>query len=274
MESQGAKLSASMARMPINCPRHSPCIDLAYTDSGTGEPLILIHGVGANGLSWLQQIEELSQTYRVVALDLRGHGQSGHRPDEAATMRVLAGDVIALAKGLGLTKAHFCGNSLGGMIAMEIWVRAPDLMKSLILSDTTAFFPPPQVLEEFLQLFDQMEMASWGRFMTARLLHREASETLKQEVVAEITATHQEAYRQGLTAAFVADYRWALPVIDIPTLILVGEEDQATPRGYARYLQSRIKEAKLVVVEHAAHLPHRENPQAFNRHIEQHLASL
>ncbi len=258
-------------KMAIDCPRHSPCIDLGYIDSGSGEPLVLIHGLGANASSWRQQLEELSQVYRIVAMDLRGHGQSGHRPDEPATIRVFASDIIALVKGLGLKQAHFCGNSLGGMIAMEIWVRAPALMKSLTLVDTTAFFPPPHILEEFLHLFDNMEMAAWGRFMAPRLLQHGAPANLVEEVVEEIAATNRAAYRQGLKAAFLADYRWALPAMEIPTLILVGEEDQSTPMGYARYLQSQIKDAKLLVVANAAHLPHRENPQTFNQQLKEHL---
>jgi 3-oxoadipate enol-lactonase len=263
----------SSTTMPINCARHSPCIDLAYADFGTGEALILIHGLGANAWSWRQQLEELSQAYRVVALDLRGHGDSGHRPEEAINIRAWAEDIIALVKGLGLERAHVCGNSLGGMIALELWVRSPALIKSLILADTTAFFPPPQMLEEFLRLFDHMDMAAWARFMTPRLLWRGALATLEEEVVQMMAATNRAVYRQGLVVVFQADYRWVLPTIDIPTLILVGEEDQATPVGYARYLQSQIRDAKLQVLPKAAHLPHRENPGEFNQQLREHLES-
>jgi 3-oxoadipate enol-lactonase len=271
---QGKKLTTKTvksARMPIDCPSHSPCFDLAYTEGGTGEALILIHGLGANAWSWRQQLEELSQAYRVVALDLRGHGNSGHRPEEAITIRAFADDIIALGKGLGLERAHVCGNSLGGMIALEIWVRCPSLMKSLILADTTAFFPPPHMLEEFLRLFDQMDMAAWAQFMAPRLLRQGAPAGLQEEVVQMITATNRAVYRQGLAAVFLADYRWTLPTIDIPTLILVGQEDQATPVGYARYLESQIRDAKLQVVPKAAHLPHRENPGEFNQQLQEHL---
>jgi 3-oxoadipate enol-lactonase len=266
-------MSFTSVTMPVDCPRHSPCIDLAYADCGTGEALILIHGLGANAWSWREQLEELSQVYRVVALDLRGHGNSGHRPEEGVTIRAFADDIIALGKGLGLERAHVCGNSLGGMIALELWVRCPSLMKSLVLADTTAFFPPPHMLEEFLRLFDQMDMAAWARFMAPRLLRRGAPEELQEEVVEMITATTRAIYRQGLAAAFLADYRWVLPTIDIPTLILVGEEDQATPEGYARYLAGQIRGSELRVVAHAAHLPHRENSPEFNRQLQEHLAS-
>ncbi len=266
-------MSFTSGTMPVDCPRHSPCVELSYIDCGTGEALILIHGLGANAWSWREQIEELSQAFRVIALDLRGHGNSGHRPEEAITIKAFADDIIALAKGLGLERVHVCGNSLGGMIALELWVRCPSMMKSLVLAGTTAFFPPPHMLEEFLRLFDQMDMGAWAQFMAPRLLRRGSPEELQEEVVEMITATTRAIYRQGLAAAFLADYRWALPTIDIPILILVGGEDQATPVGYARYLESQIRGSKLRVVAKAAHLAHRENPPEFNRQLQEHLAS-
>ena len=64
-------------KIPINCVSHSPCLELAYIEKGAGEALILIHGLGAHADSWRLQIEPLSSSYRVIAPDLRGHGQSG-----------------------------------------------------------------------------------------------------------------------------------------------------------------------------------------------------
>lgn len=231
----------------------------------------MIHGLGGGGRSWRRQIEELSKAYRVIALDLRGHGQSGHRAEEAISIRNLAADVISLLQGLGIEQGHFCGHSLGGMIALEIWVRAGSLMRSLILADTTAFFPPPHMLEEFLRQFDQLDMTGWGRVLAPRLLGRGAPAALTEEVVETIGATSRAVYRQALIAAFQADYRWLLPLIDLPTLILVGEEDRAMPWGYACYLQSRIRNSSLQVVPQAGHLSHQENPQEFNRQMELHL---
>jgi 3-oxoadipate enol-lactonase len=264
-------IPAIAQKIAIDCSRHSPCIELAYSDGGAGEALILIHGLGGGGRSWCRQIEELSQAYRVIALDLRGHGQSGHRAEEAISIRSLAAEVISLLHGLGIEQGHFCGHSLGGMIALEIWVRAGSLMRSLILADTTAFFPPPHMLEEFLRQFDQLDMAGWGRVLAPRLLRRGAPVALIEEVVETISATSRAVYRQALVAAFQADYRWLLPLIDLSTLILVGEEDRAMPWGYARYLQSRISNAALRVVPQAGHLSHQENPQEFNRLLELHL---
>lgn len=258
-------------KIPIGCFRHSPCIELAYTEAGTGEALILIHGLGGNAWSWRQQLEGLSQAYRVIAMDLRGHGQSGYRAEEAISIRALAADVIALVQALGIDQGHFCGHSLGGMIALEIWGCAASLMKSLVLTNTTAFFPPPHMLEEFLRLFDHLDMSAWARFMAPRLLRPGAPVALAEEVVEMIAATPRGVYRQGLVAAFLTDFRWMLPVIDLPTLILAGAQDQATPVGYARYLAGQISNSVLQVVPQAAHLAPREQPEEFNRQLRLHL---
>lgn len=261
----------NLQKMPLDCPRHRPCIEMAYTYQGAGEALVLIHGLGGGSRSWRAQTSDLAQTCRVIAVDLRGHGQSGHRPEEAVSIRVLAEDVLALLRELNIKKAHFCGHSLGGMIALEIFARSGPMMQSLILANTTAFFPPPNILEEFLTIFDQLDMPAWARFIAPRLLRPGVPAALTEEVVETISATSRAAYRQALIAAFRADYRWLLPLIDLPTLIVVGEEDRATPWGYGLYLQKMIKNSSLQTVPEAAHLSHQENPREFNRLLSLHL---
>lgn len=259
------------ATRSIDCARHSPCIDMSYIDAGTGETVVLIHGLGGDAAGWGRQIEALSSDYRVVAPDLRGHGSTGYSDEEPVTIRSFTEDLAVLLKGLGIEGAHVCGNSMGGMIALELWVRWPALVKSLILADTAAFFPPPQILDDFLRLFDQTDMMTWAGFMVPRLLRPGAPASLKEEVVLTTAATQRDVYRQGLVAVFSADYRWALPLVEVPTLILVGEEDQATPLGYARFLEHHFKDSVLRTIPDAAHLPQRENPEEFNRQLRAHL---
>ena len=258
-------------KIPINCVCHSPCLELGYIEQGAGEALILIHGLGAHADSWRLQVEALSSNYRVIALDLRGHGQSGYRADEPLSLRILASDAMALIKNLGIERAHFCGISMGGMIALEIFVRYGPRVKSLILADTAAFFPPPQSREELLRHFDSLNMAEWGQAIACRVLRPQAPEELRQEIVQMVAANQRLPYRQGLIATFEADYRWVLPQIEVPTLILVGEEDQATPFGYAQYLHKNIPGSVLQVISQAAHVANLENPGEFNWRVGAHL---
>ncbi len=265
------EISLTPAKIAIPCFRHGHCIDLAYHDLGTGEPLLLIHGLGSNSSGWCRQLEELSAYCRLITPDLRGHGASGHRPEEPVTIRAFAEDLIALLKALGLERVHCCGHSLGGLVALEIWVRAPFLIKSLILAGTAAFFPPPQMLEEFLRLVDHLDLTAVVRLMAPRLLAPKSPEVLVEEMVQMVSAVSRAAYRQALVAAFQADYRWMLPLVEVPTLVVAGVDDQATPVGYACFLEKHIPRAVLQLVPEAGHLPHRENPQEFNRLVREHL---
>jgi 3-oxoadipate enol-lactonase len=258
-------------RIPINCVCHSPCLELSYFEHGAGEALVLIHGLGGTADSWRSQVEALSGNYRVIALDLRGHGQSGFRIDEPLTMRTLATDVMALIKHLGIEQAHFCGVSMGGMIALEIFVRYGLRVQSLILGDTTAFFPPPRARQELLAHFDNLNMGEWGPWLTPRLLRRGAPEEMRREVAHMLAANRRTPYRQGLIATFDADYRWVLPQIEVPTLILVGEEDQATPFAYAKYLHKNIKHSVFQVISQAGHCANLENSGEFNWRVCAHL---
>lgn len=257
-------------RVPINCPVHAPCLELSYLEQGSGEPLVLIHGLGGTAANWGGQMEALAPYGRVIAVDLRGHGQSGYRADEPISVRVFADDVTALLDQLGIARAHFCGLSMGGMIVLEIFVRQPFRISSLILADTTAFFPPPQALAAILRHFDNLDMARWSQVMASLLLRRQAPTEQKQEVASMLAANRPDLYRQGLLAAFEGDYRWMLSQIDLPTLVLVGEEDQATPIGYARLLQENIRNSVLQVIPDAGHYSSLENPAAFNRQLVRH----
>lgn len=270
---QGSKAREKMIakKVAIDCPIHAPCIELNYYDQGSGEPLVLIHGLGGQAASWRFQMEALADNCRVLAMDLRGHGQSGYRAAEPICIPAFADDVVALMAKLGLDQAHICGLSMGGMIALEIFARCAPKVKSLILAATTAFFPPPQAREELLGHFDRLEMASWAALLTGRILRVEAPAELRQEVTQMLAANRRDLYRAGLVDTFDRDYRGVLPLIDLPTLILVGEADRATPSGYAEYLQAHIRGSVLQVIPQAAHLSSLENPAAFNRQLLTHL---
>ena len=258
-------------RIPISCMCHAPCLELSYIEQGAGEALVLIHGLGAHADSWRHQVDALSVNHRVIAMDLRGHGQSGYRADEPLTLKTLAADVMALIKNLGIERAHFCGISMGGMIALEIFVRYGLQVQSLILADTTAWFPSPQPRQELLGHFDNLDMGEFAQVMAGRILRPGAPAELRRKIAQMLAANRRAPYRQGLIATFEGDYRWVLPQIEVPTLILVGEEDQATPFGYAQYLHKNIQDSVLQVISQAGHSANLENPGEFNWRVCAHL---
>jgi pimeloyl-ACP methyl ester carboxylesterase len=114
-------------------------------------------------------------------------------------------------------------------------------------------------------------MVEWGHLMVRRVLRREAPPDQRQEVAHMLAANRRAVYRQGLIASFESDFRWVLPQVNLPTLILVGEEDQATPVGYAGYLHKNIQGSVLQVISQAGHFANLENPAAFNWQVSAHL---
>jgi 3-oxoadipate enol-lactonase len=259
-------------KIALPCSFHDPCLELNYYDAGAGEAIILVHGLGEEGLSWRLQIQEFSRHYRVIAPDLRGHGASGHRDEEVITLKRFADDIIALARHLEIGQAHFCGLSLGGLVVLEIFCRSPNLVKSIILADTAVFFPPPDPLEERLRLLDRLGLIAWAKLAPNIYLRPGAPPAQKAEVAAMVGRNRLTPYRQSIVATFTADYRWLLPLIDVPALILVGEEDQIVSSGIARYTHRAIPGSTLRVIPQAGHLTNLENPSAFATEVLAHLA--
>src|SRR3990172_6307927 len=110
-------------------------IEIYYEVHGSGEPLLLIMGLGANAGSWVMQVPELSMEYKIIAFDNRGSGRSG-KPNEAYSIAQMADDAAALLDDLAIDSAHVFGMSMGGMIAQDLVLRHPERVTSLILGGT------------------------------------------------------------------------------------------------------------------------------------------
>src|SRR2546422_8912476 len=131
-------------------------IEIYYEVDGSGEPLLLIMGLGANATGWYAQIPALSKEYQVITFDNRGAGRS-EKPNEPYTMPQMAEDAIGVLDTLGIGAAHVFGMSLGGMIAQELILRHPERVKTLILGGTMcggakATFAGPQLVQQFVAL--------------------------------------------------------------------------------------------------------------------------
>src|SRR6188474_1223944 len=112
-------------------------INLAYTDTGVGRPIVLIHGYPFNRSLWTEQVMVLSSSFRVIAPDLRGFGDSEAAPGPA-TMNVMAQDVVLLLNHLGIARATIGGLSMGGYVALALYKQLPSRVRALVLADTRA----------------------------------------------------------------------------------------------------------------------------------------
>ena len=255
---------------------------LDYIDSGgDGPPVLLLHAFPLRAAQWNAQIEALSDRFRLIAPDLMGFGGSSAPDDESVySMDSYADDVAGLLDELGVDKVALVGLSMGGYIAFAFLRRHRDRVSALVLADTKAEADPPEAKEK--RTNQQAQVRSEGTAgliegLSAALLG-EATRTKNPEVV-EATKALMDNPHGGFVGALEAmknrpDSGADLASIDVPTLIIVGENDAVTPPDASRALHERIAGSRLVVIPESGHLSNLEAPEAFTGALGEFLASL
>ena len=244
-------------------------VPIHYEATGAApSTLCLIHGAGGNAMSWIRQLEGLSDCARVVAIDLPGHGQSG------GDGRSVIADYVAVVKNFmetaGLGRAVLGGHSMGGAIAQAYALAHPHLLDGLILVGTGARL---RVLPEVLQRL-QADYIGGCAFVTDQSLSPAASEGLKTGVMTGMLMTRPEVTIGDLRACDSFDMMDRIGAVKVPALVICGRDDRLTPPKYSEFLAQRIPFARLTLVEQAGHYVHLERPDAVNAAIRQFLFTL
>jgi len=246
-------------------------IQLAYTDTGMGLPVVLLHGYPFNRSLWTEQVNALSNSYRVITPDLRGLGESDAVPG-AATMNRMARDVAALLDQLEISRAVVGGLSMGGYVALAFYKQFRSRVRALILADTRA---QADTEEGKQKRFEQAEkaraegMAGIADSMLPKLLTPETV-SKRPEVVKRVRDMMLKTKPEGAAAALRGmaerdDQTPLLAKITVPTLILVGAEDAITPVGDSEQMHQAIAGSRLVVLENAGHVSNLERTDEFNQ---------
>jgi pimeloyl-ACP methyl ester carboxylesterase len=247
-------------------------------DAGEGQPLLLVHGFPLDHTMWRAQIDYFAGLCRVIAPDLRGFGGSDGAGDKTS-MELFADDLARLLERLDVRwPAAFCGLSMGGYIAWQFLRRHPQRLERLILCDTRAAADSPEAAQarrESAARVLQKGAAVVAEAMAPKLLSDETRRR-RPAVAAAVDRTMRAANPQGLAAALRGmaereDATSLLGTIDIPTLVLCGEEDAISPVAEMRGLAQAIPGARFVEIPAAGHLAPLENPQPVNEAIRQHL---
>ncbi|MCA9472771.1 MAG: alpha/beta fold hydrolase [Nitrospirales bacterium] len=254
-------------------------VNLAYSDRGEGPPIVFIHAFPLSRMMWNPQVEALSQHYRVITIDLRGHGESDVLLWNF-TMEDYAKDVHALLQFLNISQAMFVGLSMGGYTLFALYRLFPGMVKALILADTRAQEDSQEGKAGRMataQIAYTQGQAAIADIMLPKLLAAQTIETRKDVVdsIREMILTTQPpAVIVDLMAmAARPDSTALLKTISHPTLILVGENDVATPPSDSHDMADLIPDSKLVIIPHAGHLSNYEQPEAFNDAVRTFMAS-
>lgn len=245
-------------------------IKINYELSGRDEaPVVMLsHSLASSMVMWNPQLAALESNFKVLRFDTRGHGDSD-APEGKYSLEMLAEDAVALLDALEIDAVHFVGLSMGGMIGQNLALDHGKRLKSLALCDTSAIMP-----DEVQPIWDQ-------RIADARKkgMQDQVGETLERWFTPEYLSQNPpevEMIRRQVLATPVSGYIGCseairgldnlerLSEIDIPTIIIVGEEDPGTPVAVSEAMHVRISGSKLVILPSARHLSNIEQSTAFN----------
>lgn len=243
-------------------------IQIHYELSGPADaPVVMLsNSLGTRLEMWDPQIGALTERYRVLRYDSRGHGRS-EAPPGPYTIALLADDAVALLDALGIERVHFCGLSKGGMVGQALGARHGDRLRSLTLCATAAHLPNLDLWNQRIEQSAREGMAALvdgttERWFTAAYRAKPQSEV--ERVRTMILSTPPQGYGACCAAIRDMDLRETARTIRTPTLMVAGADDPATTVEVMRALHERIPGARLVEIPQAAHLLNIEQAERFN----------
>lgn len=249
---------------------------LHYTVAGKGPNLLLLHGLGSHSGDWSPQIDEFAQHYRVLALDLPGHGRSQRWPDgRDYSLSRFAEDVAAVMTTAGMAQAHVVGLSMGGAVAFQLALTVPARVSSLtivnsspsfvILGTARAAFWLRKALVNFLGF------KVLGRVLAKKLFPTDPE--LQAQFRKDFQRNDKSSYRALMKALDGWDVSPQLSEIECPVLVVAADRDY-TPVSFKQQYVNALPKARLVVIENAHHAVTAEHPTVFNNCLADFLGSL
>jgi pimeloyl-ACP methyl ester carboxylesterase len=255
--------------------------EFGYDDVGAsaGVPVLFIHAFPLNRTMWAPQVGALVDRCRCVAADLRGFGDSARQPPY--TMARYADDLAGLLDHLHIPKVVLVGCSMGGYVAFEFWRRYRDRVRALVLVDTRAAADTPEAMQRRRQQIELVRAEGSTAIANAQIASM-VGKTTREKQPDTYDAVHRmiaQAPVDGIAGALEAmmkrpDSTGDLPHIDVPTLVVVGEEDAITPVKEARAMHEKIPGSVLQVIGGAGHLSSVERPAAFNHVLTEFVSAL
>lgn len=255
-------------------------INLAYSDQGNGLPLVFLHAFPFNRTMWEPQLDGLSDRFRVITVDLRGHGESD-APLWRYTLELFADDVNGLLNHLSIRQAVLVGLSMGGYLSFDFYRKYPDRIKGLVLADTRAEA-------------DKQETKEW-RFQLAQRVYKEGAKAVADEMLPKLLCPTSHRMKPALVkqvrgiitgtqvSGVVGDLMAIaerpesvalLKEITCPTLVLVGEEDVLTTPEENKRIAEAIRGAKFQIIQAAGHISNMEQPETFNQALSSFLETI
>jgi 3-oxoadipate enol-lactonase len=252
-------------------------ITVHYESRGVGDPLLFIHGLGSRASDWAFQVDHFSPNYRVITYDVRGHGES-ERPAGPYTMEIFARDARSLLDHLGISSAHVVGVSMGGMIAFQLAVDDPSVVRSLVAVNSLPELKPRRI-GEHIQLWQRilvvrlLGMRTMAQLLAPRLFPGEAQAALRETFIERWSSNDTRAYLASIRAIIGWGVVDRIEEITAPTLFVAADQDY-TPVELKEDFVTRMPKARLVIIEDSRHATPLERPCEFNRVVAEFLSEV
>lgn len=249
-------------------------------EAGAGKPVVFVHGWPTNANAWRGQLEALSGSHRVLALDLRGFGESSSIP--SPTIEKLAADVHEVLEREGIEDAIPIGWSMGGCVVLEYCRRfGSDRLRGIGIVDVSPKLWPAddwplgegtpfsrEAIEEWSRRwYEDRRSLAWEVY-TIGLKDVEKHAADREWLVEESMKADPDTAMTCLLDAFDADYRDVLPTVDVPAILLYGAASTSTTRYTREFMERALPDAELVVFDESSHCLMLEEPEKFNRSVD------
>ena len=231
------------------------------------EVVLFIHGAGGGEYTWSYQKGFFEKEFNPIIIELPGHGESGGEGEQE--IGKYAEHVYAFLKALNLPKVFFIGHSMGGAIIQTLALIHPEVMRGIVLVGTGAKLRAfPMILEGIKNQFEETV-----RKIVPFSFSRKAPHEVIERGVSDLMRCRPEVLYADFLACDRFDLMNEVEKIDLPTLVLCGDEDELTPVKYSQFLHSRIKHSKIEILPNAGHMVMMESPQIFNEKVGEYITS-
>ncbi|MHA3892527.1 3-oxoadipate enol-lactonase [Acinetobacter sp. GXMZU3951] len=248
----------------------TPEVQLHYQTFGDAShpALVFSNSLGTNYGMWQQQFNALKEQFFVICYDTRGHGASS-TPQGPYSLQQLGEDVIQLLDHLNIQQAAFCGISMGGLTGQWLAIHYPERFSHVIVCNTAAKIGQEQAWLDRATLVKTQGLqpiadSAASRWFTAPFIQSHTA--VVSNLQNDLAAGSAEGYANCCAALAKADVREQLKDIQVPMLIIAGQQDPVTTVADAQFMQAQIPQSQLVEID-ASHISNVEQPSVFNQHI-------
>ncbi len=241
-------------------------IKFYYEISGSGEPLLFLHGLGSSTRDWEFQVPVFAPKYKVITMDLRGHGKSD-KPKGPYSISMFAKDVAGIIKLLDLSDVSIVGISMGGAIVLQLAIDYPDLIKNLVVVNSRASIIDAnalnQIINDRINIIEKSGMEGMGKTLASALFIKPEQEESRKKMIKRWAENDTDSYISSLKSFIGFNLMKEINKITCPTLVITSDEDYS-PVSVKEEYAKLIPNSCVKVINDARHAVTMEKPDEFN----------